>query len=78
MIIRRRDIIAETVISSSCSFMAMILVKCEGNDSPKYDGKNWKEELKFVVSVNGVTVDLHERKQPESESWRSSTSLLSW
>ena len=43
--------------------MAKILVKCEGNNSPKYDGKIWEEELKFIVSINGQTVDLHQ--QPE-------------
>lgn len=45
--------------------MAEILAKCEGNNSPKYDGKVWKEALKFVVSVNGVAVDLREKEHPK-------------
>ena len=39
--------------------MAKLLVKCEGNNSPKYDGKIWEEDLKFVVNVNGQTIDLN-------------------
>lgn len=30
---------------------------CNGNNSPKYDGKVWEEETKFIVSVNGNKVD---------------------
>ena len=45
--------------------MAKILVKCEGNNLPKYDGKIWEEELKFVVSINEQTVDLHRQSEFE-------------
>ena len=34
-----------------------IFVKCEGNNSPKYDGKIWKEEVKYIVDVNGQLID---------------------
>ena len=37
--------------------MAKVLVKCEGNQSPRYDGKVCVEELKFVVEVNGQIID---------------------
>ena len=30
---------------------------CSGNNSPKYGGKVWEEETKFIVSVNGKEVD---------------------
>lgn len=43
--------------------MAKLLVKCEGNNSPKYDGKIWEEELKFVVNLNGQAIDLSSNVQ---------------
>ena len=39
--------------------MAKVLVKCEGNNSPKYDRRVWQEELKSVVNVNGQAIDPH-------------------
>ena len=39
--------------------MAKVLVKYEGNNSPKYDGRVWQEELKSVVNVNGQVIDPH-------------------
>ena len=36
---------------------AKIFVKCEGNNSPKYDGKIWEEEVKYIVEVNGQSID---------------------
>ena len=41
----------------NAQLMATLLVKCEGNNSPKYDGKIWEEELKFVVNINGQEID---------------------
>ena len=41
--------------------MPLIVVKGEGNNSVKYDGKFWTEQLRYVVSVNGLAVN---RKQP--------------
>lgn len=38
--------------------MAEILVRYEDNNSPRYDGKIWREELKCVVEVNGQAVDI--------------------
>ena len=38
---------------SMAKALAKVLVKCEGNNSPKYDGKIWKEEIKYIVDVNG-------------------------
>ena len=39
------------------TWMAKLLVKCEGNNLLKYDGKIWEEELKFVVNINGQEID---------------------
>ena len=37
--------------------VAKIFVKCKGNNSPKYDRKIWKEEVKYTVEVNGQLLD---------------------
>ena len=37
--------------------IAKIFVKCEGNNSPKYDGKIWEEDVKYIVKVNGQSID---------------------
>ena len=42
---------------------AKILVKCEGNNSPKYDGKIWEEEIKYIVDVNGQSIDSHSQQE---------------
>ena len=42
--------------------MAKLLVKCEGNNSPKYDGRVWQEDLKSVISVNGQMIDPHSHR----------------
>ena len=48
---------------SMAKALAKILVKCEGNNSPKYDGKIWEEEIKYIVDVNGKSIDPHSQQE---------------
>ena len=37
--------------------MAKFLLKCEGNNSSKYNGKIWEEGLRFLININRQTID---------------------
>ena len=51
-----------TGVQPSTKLQNRWLVKCEGNNSPKYDGRVWQEQLKYgVVLVSKIKFDMHHK-----------------